>query len=144
MKNKVLTLLLITYCLSLVASPVLAKKKLGSAVSTGIKTTTTRPTAGVTASARLTADRRNLSINFSNLSIAGSVSYLLTYNANGIPQGVGGTISAEGDATTRTLYFGTCSKSVCTAHRNITGMKLQITSNLKSGKKVIKTFRVKV
>jgi len=142
--SKKILIILINLIILIRATPVLAKKKLSSVSTTITKTTTTRPTAGITVSAKLTADRHNITANFANLSIANSVSYLLTYNANGIPQGVGGTISTEGDATSRTLYFGTCSKGVCTAHRNITGMKLQITSNLKSGKKVIKTFRVKV
>lgn len=122
----------------------LAKKKLGSAPAAGTKTTAVRRTAGVTVSAKLTSDRRNITVNFSNLGIANSVSYMLTYNANNIPQGAGGSISPSETATSRTLYFGTCSHGVCTAHHNITNMKLVITSNLKSGKKVIKTFRVKV
>lgn len=142
MRNKI-PILLIAIIILAVPTPILAKKKLGSSGTRG-KTTVTRSTAGVTVTAKLTSDRRNITANFSNLAIANSVSYLLTYNANGIPQGAGGTISVSEGTTTRTLYFGTCSHGVCTAHRNITGMKLVITSNLKSGKKVIKTFRVRV
>lgn len=114
-----------------------AKKKLAA------RKTVSQGVSGVIVSPRLRADRRALLVNFGNLTLANSVSYTLSYTANGIPQGVAGTITPTENTASRELLFGTCSKNVCTYHRNITGMKFGVASSLKSGKKVIKTFRVK-
>jgi hypothetical protein len=119
------------------ASPVQAKKKLFGSV------TVSKSTAGVVVRPRLRADRLALLIDFSNLNLAKSVDYLLSYESNGVDQGVAGSIKPEGSSTNRELLFGTCSKNVCRYHQNITGMKLVVTINLKSGKKIIKPFRVK-
>jgi len=92
----------------------------------------------------LRADRKALSVSFSNLQTASSISYELTYDSNGITQGVIGTITPSGQTiATRELLFGTCSKNVCTYHTNITGMKFVVTSTHTSGIKIRKTFRVK-
>lgn len=115
---------------------VTAKKKLGQKVTTGRST-------GVAISPRLRGDRKALVVYFSGLSQANSVSYTLSYEANSLPQGVGGTITPSQNTAQRELLFGTCSKNVCTYHRNITDMRFTVTSNLKSGKKVTKPFRIK-
>jgi hypothetical protein len=93
-------------------------------------------------SAKLRKDRQALIINFANLSQVKSLSYTLSYTAQGIPQGVVGTITPKTQTLQRTLLFGTCSKNVCRYHKNIQGMKLVVTAKLKSGKKYIKTFKV--
>lgn len=121
-------------------TPVLAKKKLFSGTSSrGVSL----PTAGVVVRPRLRVDRRALVVNFSGLTRTTSVVYTLSYTAAGVGQGVSGTIKPIEDLTSRELLFGTCSKNVCTYNRNITGMKFIVTSYLKSGKKVVKSFRVK-
>lgn len=75
---------------------------------------------------------------------ATSVSYQLTYTANGISQGVMGKIDPKLEPTAiRELLFGTCSAGVCTYHQNIQGMRLKIISKLKSGLTIIKPYRVK-
>lgn len=114
-----------------------AKKKLGQRVITARRST------GVVVSPRLRSDRKALIVSLSGLSQANSVSYTLSYTANGIPQGVGGTIIPSQNTASRELLFGTCSKNVCTYHRNISDMRFAVTSNLKSGKKVTKPFRIK-
>lgn len=94
--------------------------------------------------AKLRSDRKALIVNFTNLSTASSVSYELTYFAEGISQGVAGNITpSDQTSTQRELLFGTCSKNVCRYHTNITQMKLMIISSLKSGVKIKKTFRIK-
>lgn len=114
-----------------------AKKKLPS----GGKAT--RGGVGAITSPKLRSNRLALIVNFSGLLKTNSVSYTLSYNANGIPQGVMGTITPTSDTTQRELLFGTCSAGVCRYHTKITNMKFVVTSNLKSGKRAIKTFRVK-
>ncbi len=101
------------------------------------------PTQGVKAQVRFRADRRALLINFSGFDLLDSGSYELTYKANGIPQGAGGSIIL-GDTSTKTILFGTCSGGVCNYHQNITDSQLKIISILKSGIKVIKPYRIRV
>lgn len=116
---------------------VYAKKKLPA------KRKTVGGGVGAIISPKLRGDRLALIVNFSGLLKVNSLSYALSYDTNGIPQGVVGTIAPTYDTTQRELLFGTCSAGVCRYHSNLTNMKLTVTSNLKSGKRAIKTFRVK-
>lgn len=110
-----------------------AKKKLF--VSSTSSSVTVRP--------RLRADRRALIINFGGLGLAKSIDYFLSYQSDGVPQGVQSTLKPQGGSASRELLFGTCSKNVCRYHQNITEMRLVVTTYLKSGKKITKSFRVK-
>ena len=101
-------------------------------------------TAGITISPKLRADRQALTIYFSNLQNASSVSYTLMYETNGQSEGAGGTISSLENTATRELLFGTCSKNVCRYHSNIKNAKLEVVSQLKSGKQSIKRYRIRV
>lgn len=123
-------------------SPVQAAKK-RVAKSTAKTTVAATATRGVGAWVRFRSDRLALLINFSNFGNIQSGSYELTYQANGIGQGAGGSIIMA-DTDTKSLLFGTCSSGVCTYHNNISGAKLTITSVLKSGQKVLKTYRLRV
>lgn len=151
MKKIVLPILIITFTLllfhpalpagrSFTLSEALAKKKIirrGSLVVSDGSRLVIKP--------KIRSDRRALIVNFSNLGVASSFSYTLEYTANNIPQGVAGTITPTGEESLqRELLFGTCSKNVCRYHTRISGMKFVVTSTLKSGLKVRKTFRVKV
>lgn len=94
---------------------------------------------------KIRRDRKALVVNFSNLNAVSSFTYELSYTASGIPQGVAGTVTSSGEnGTQRELLFGTCSKTVCRYHTGIRNMTFVVTSTLKSGLKVRKTFRVKV
>ena len=96
-------------------------------------------------SAKFNSTRTGIVISFSGLSNATSVTYSLSYNANGIPQGAMGTITnPEVSTDTRELLFGTCSGGVCRYHSNITNAKLVITSKLKSGYTTRKTYRIRI
>ena len=69
--------------------------------------------------------------------------YVLSYSANGIPQGVVGSFVASGSNASRDLYFGTCSKGVCTPHYGITGASLTITTTMTGGATYIKRYILK-
>ena len=69
--------------------------------------------------------------------------YTLSYTANGIPQGVVGSFVSSGANDTRDLYFGTCSRGVCTPHYGITGATLTITTTMTNGATYIKRYLFK-
>ena len=93
---------------------------------------------------KLRGDRRALLLTISGMENCKSLSYKLTYTANGVPQGVMGKIDPALEPTAkRELLFGTCSRGVCTYHRGLANMRLLISSHLKSGITVIKPYRIK-
>ncbi len=104
------------------------------------------PTAsGLTVSARLRGDRQALLVSFGNLNKVKNVTYTLMYEAGGVGQGVSGTITANtGNSASRELLFGTCSSGVCRYHQNMTNMKLEVISELPSGKRTLKRFRIRI
>ncbi|TSC86060.1 MAG: Uncharacterized protein G01um10147_998 [Microgenomates group bacterium Gr01-1014_7] len=101
--------------------------------------------SGINVSPVLRADRKALNVYFSNLQNATSVSYFLTYETSAQQEGAGGSLHL-GVASTQSaeLLFGTCSKNVCRYHTGIKNAKLEITYTLKSSKKFIKRYRIKV
>lgn len=99
---------------------------------------------GASSSVKFRGDRRAIILTLSNMGSCSSVSYQLTYIANGISQGVMGKINPSLESTaTRELLFGTCSHGVCTYHTNITNMRLKVSSHLASGVTVIKPYRIR-
>ena len=95
-------------------------------------------------SVKFRPDRKALLLTISNMGNVDSVSYQLTYLADGTSQGVMGEIDLSLEsAATRELLFGTCSAGVCTYHTNISNMKLTVSSHLTSGVTVIKPYRIK-
>jgi len=130
--------------LFLLAEPAFAKRTLPRAGGS-VSSTVPVGTSSITASVKFRSDRLAINAAFKNLSVAKSVSYQLTYTGNGIAQGAGGTVSdLTAEPQERELLFGTCSKGVCTYHTGIKNAKFVVTTTLKSGKKVVKTFRLKV
>ena len=100
-----------------------------------------RPTFSV----KIRRDRRALNVYFYNQKYAKSISYELIYMGNGLDQGVVGSIyKNEGNSAYRLLLFGTCSKKVCTYHRNIQNAQLTIRSKLLNGQTLIKRYRIKI
>ncbi|MBI4058080.1 hypothetical protein HY405_02075 [Candidatus Microgenomates bacterium] len=131
--------------LFLTAEPVYAKRTLPRAGGSSGASSVSAGTSGVTTSVKFRADRLAINVTFKNLSVAKSVSYQLTYTGNGISQGAGGTVSdLTAEPQERELLFGTCSKGVCTYHTGVKNAKFVVTTTLKSGKKVIKTFKLRV
>lgn len=104
-----------------------------------------RTSRGVTTKVRFRGDRLAIIVDFSNLGIASSLSYNLSYNTRGTTQGAGGEISTTAeDPTTRELLFGTCSAGVCRYDSGITNARFVVTTTLKNGVKVVKPYRLKV
>lgn len=99
---------------------------------------------GVNAKVRFRGDRLAIIVDFSNLGIARSVSYNLSYATRGTSQGAGGNISPSEDSTSRELIFGTCSHGVCRYDSGISNAKFVVTTTLKNGAKIVKPFRLKV
>jgi len=86
-------------------------------------------------SASVAKNRRSMSASFLNIKNVKKISYQLTYDSNKGPQGAGGTINVpkNKNSLSRTLLFGTCSKNVCTYHKNLKNIKLSADFTLKSG-----------
>lgn len=142
MKRVIFFLLALVVFFLTIPQDALAAKKRSAPVKAGAKTTSSA-SSGVKAWVRFRPDRLALLIDFSGFGNITSGSYELVYQSEGISQGAGGSIIL-GDTATKTLLFGTCSHGVCRYHTNITGAKLTITSNLPSGQKVVKTYKIKV
>ncbi len=95
--------------------------------------------------ARLSRATNSVVVTFINMNQVKKIAYELSYSARGIQQGVMGAITPAGQASdSRDLYFGTCSKGVCTPHYNITGATLIITTTLTSGGTNTKRYRIKI
>lgn len=117
-----------------------AKKSTSTQRSSKVSTTT-----GITVWPKLRSDRKSLTVSFGNLQNATEVSYSLTYSTDGRQEGVEGALSLGGSSSaSRELLFGTCSKSVCRYHNNISNMKLEVSYASTAGKKYIKRFKIKV
>ena len=145
MKKSITLITIATVALfAFTASPVFAARRRVPKVRQKTPTAITYSASqGVGSKVRFRPDRRALLINFSGFNNILSGSYELTYTANGVPQGAGGSIII-GDTETKTLLFGTCSGGVCKYHSNIQNARLIITSITKSNQKIIKPYRIKV
>ena len=108
------------------------------------KTTTAKSTGGIKSSVKFMAGKTGITVNFSNLTAAKTVSYTLSYATNGKQEGVVGSVPTTSVATSRELLFGTCSSGTCKYHKNITNASLTINTTLLSGKKTVKRFKLKV
>lgn len=99
---------------------------------------------GIGVSVKLHPNRKSLTVYFSNLHNAANVSYALTYNTSEQQEGAMGAINLTGSTDQQELLFGTCSKNVCRYHTGIKDAKLDISYTLKSGKKYLKKYKIKV
>lgn len=67
-------------------------------------------------------------VYFTPLKWVKKVNYVLTYSANGIPQGVAGSFDPNGKMTVKREFFlGTCSGNVCTKNKNVSKIKITTT-----------------
>lgn len=118
-----------------------AKPRVWTTTTTKTTTTASRPSYSV----KLRSDRKALNVVFNNVATATSVTYELMYLSGDLDKGVFGSIlPKEGNYATRLLLFGTCSKVVCTYHKNITNMEFKITAKLKTGKTLTSKYKIKV
>lgn len=109
-------------------------------------TKTTNSSKGISTNVKFRADRKAIVIEFASLKSATEVSYMFTYDTNGITQGAAGQVSTDKDTTDpRELIFGSCStNNVCRYDTNITNARLVITSTLLNGTKIIKPYLLKI
>jgi hypothetical protein len=94
--------------------------------------------------AKLSRSTNSIIVYFQNLGNVAKISYELNYLAMGKDEGAMGVISPQGANDSRDLYFGTCSKGVCSPHQNITNATLTIHTKLKSGATNVKLYRIKI
>ncbi len=141
MKRYTITILASLFSLilseSFFATPILAAKPRVKRVTAGGSNV-----GGSYSSAKLSRATNSI-VAFFNLGNVSKISYMLSYTGSGFTQGVVGSIVPKGPTDQRDLYFGTCSKGVCTPHYNITNARLTITTILKSGSRNVKLYRIK-
>jgi len=144
MKKISISILLLLIAFFTVYKNIYAKRLLPRAAyfqqaATGAKT------RGITTLVSFRPDRLAIEVTFSNLSIASSVSYYLTYFSNGQEQAVMGSLDTTlSDPQQRELLFGTCSHGVCRYDTGITNAHFVVTTTLKNGAKIVHGFRLKV
>lgn len=95
-------------------------------------------------SAKLSRATNSVIVTFINLSNVKQINYTLSYSGSGKLQGVGGSFVPSGGSPTRDLYFGTCSRGVCTPHRNIQNAVLLVSVVLNNGSTHTKRYRIRV
>lgn len=129
--KKVLSIVIFTFALLFIfQTPSLAAKKIPTIYAPQAITV-------------LNLNHTNLKTTFLLVKKATEISYTLTYEANGIPQGVDGTISPNGKNTvTKNITLGTCSSGSCVSHTKIKKMKLTVIYHF-PGKTITKTYSVK-
>ena len=127
----------LTFLLGLTVSP-------GHAAKKRVRTTVVTSKGVAYSSAKLSRGTNSVILNLLNLDKVSKVSYILSYSANGIEQGAAGSISPAGATDSRDLYFGTCSKGVCTPHYNIKNASLTVSVTLKSGGTYTKRYKLKI
>lgn len=123
--------------------PVEAKRVLPRWSKTTKITTTSggRPTVSV----KFIPSRLGVNLTVNNAGAASSVSYSLTYFSREIEQGADGAVKLDGNTAIKQLIFGSCStNNNCRYDSDVTDAKLTVTTVLKSGKRLIKSFKLKV
>jgi len=81
---------------------------------------------------------------FGNLKGIAKITYILTYQGNGIVQGIEGSFSlGKKTFLSKDLYLGTCSGKACVQHNNIKNIQLKVTTKYTNGKSSSKIYKVK-
>ena len=139
-RNYLLILILATALLFSTATPTLAAKK-----RVWSKTTATSAvrSSQFSVSAKLTGWKQYLNVSFKGLTNTKGVNYELIYSSNGIDQGAGGRVESSENSVTKSLFLGTCSYRVCTAHKNVSDVRFTVTYQTTSGQSVTKKYKVK-
>ena len=89
-------------------------------------------------------NRTGIVVTFRSLKNIQSISYMLSYETNGKPEGALGTLTVGRQKTiSRRLLFGTCSSGVCRYHPNVKNAILEVTSIFKNGRQAVRTYRIR-
>ena len=149
--KKVLPILFCVLILSFVTIPkVFAKRVLPQVANTNNATSNAQSaikTKGITVSVKLRSDRNAIIATLTNLKIAKDISYSLSYKTgDNIDQVAQSSVDPkEKEPVVRELLFGTCStNNVCRYDTGIHDAKFVVTTTLLTGKKVVKTFNIKI
>ena len=123
------------------SSPTLAAKK--RVWGKTVVTSSAKSTGAFSVSAKFTGWKQYLNVSFKGVASTKGVTYELIYGSNGVDQGAGGRVDPSEGNVSRSMFLGTCSHGVCTAHKNISNVRLTITYMTSSGQSVTKNYRVK-
>lgn len=133
MKRFLSIILTLVLFFSLVSPVAAAKKPIKKAV-----------VPGVSVSASYIKAKNVVRASFGGLKGVRSVSYTLFYQANGVGQGVVGTLSpGKKTSLVKDMYLGTCSGRVCTKHKNIKNLQIEVKTKFTNGKSSTKIYKVK-
>jgi len=142
MKKFLCVIVLILVLFSLFNKPVSAKKLLPFLKKA---TGTASTSGGVTSSVKFRGDRLGIIVTLGNLQAAYKVDYFLSYQTKGTTQGASGSITDTSvGSTTRDIIFGSCSRGACRYDSGISNAKFVITIYLTSGRKIVRSYRLKV
>ncbi len=142
-KKILLTFFLILGLVLTTVSSVSAKKLLPFLRrATGVTTSTS---SGVTSSVKFRGDRLGIIVTLGSLQAAYKVDYFLSYQTRGTTQGASGSITDTSiGSVTRDIIFGSCSKGACRYDTGISNAKFVISIYLNSGRKIVRSYRLKV
>ncbi len=95
------------------------------------------------ASLKYAKPKTSLILNLSNIKNLASISYELTYLSKNIEEGVFGVIkNPKTNTASRTLFLGTCSRKVCTAHKNVKNIAVELKFKTKTGAVTTKMLKL--
>ena len=98
----------------------------------------------ISISAQYIKTKNIVRIYFGSISGVSKIAYTLTYQGNGIGQGVIGSFApGKQTSASKDIYLGTCSGKVCTPQRNIKNIQLEATTKFTNGKSSSKAYTVK-
>lgn len=141
--GKIFTALILAFVMFFISAHGAYARKLlprAKVATGGSKVTATGPAVSV----KFRADRLAIIATFSNLNQANSINYMFSYNTRGTTQGAQGSVATSDNNTSREIIFGTCSHGVCRYDYGISNAKFIVTINLPNGRRIIKTFILRV
>ena len=142
--KKISYIFIFVFLLVFFTTPSVSAKKLLPFLKKTAKVTTST-SSGVTSSVKFRGDRLGIIVTFNSLQSAYKVDYFLSYQTKGITQGASGSITDTAiGSVTRDIIFGSCSKGVCRYDSGISNAKFVITIYLNNGRKIVRSYRLKV
>ncbi len=100
--------------------------------------------SSISPSAKYIKARNVVRVYFGNIKGVSKVTYVLTYEGNGIGQGVEGSISVgKKKSFSKDIYLGTCSGKVCVQHKNIKNIQLLVTTKFTNGTSTTKIYKAR-
>ncbi len=139
MKIRILALLSFAMFFFGATSTLAAKKRVWEKT---VVTTASR-NSPLSVSARFSGWKQYLNVSFRGVASTKSIAYELIYASNGVDQGAEGKVYSNESNVTKSLFLGTCSYRVCTAHKNVSNVRLRITYQTIGGQNVVKNYKVK-